>query len=100
MTPTICNGCGNESPAWDQFCANCAKEVICQGCNRKYKRGQGLQDVDLCSRCLNEALEDKEEREEEEYCRNSGVVEPADVTEQIDPYIDYGFDHHWEFHDR
>lgn len=88
--PAICNGCGNESPAWDQLCENCSKEIICQSCNRKYKRGQGLQNLDLCPSCVREFLESPEEEQRTNL----------DPDELGDPYADYGFDHQWELYEK
>jgi predicted amidophosphoribosyltransferase len=83
MQNAICNGCGNESPAWDQLCDNCSQLVICQNCSKKYKRGQGLQEVDLCATCLNEV-----------FSETTKVVEHSTAYE--DAYERYGFDHKWE----
>lgn len=93
--PAICNGCGNESPAWDQLCTGCSKEVKCENCDKTYKRGQGLQEVNLCPGCLNEVFT----QEDEEECprkEKRGTIDP----EQNDPYEDHGFDHQWELYDR
>jgi hypothetical protein len=87
MNPCICNGCGGESPAWDKLCENCSKEVICQNCHKTYKRGQGLQEVDLCAKCLQTAFEDVEIPEELPY---------GPYTNMVDSFVEYGFDHHWE----
>lgn len=95
MTPAICNGCGNESPAWDQLCEDCCKEVRCQNCNDKYKRGQGLQEVNLCSTCLQEVFS-KQDDDEEELFRPKKSKSPTTA----DPYEEYGFDHQWELYDR
>jgi hypothetical protein len=82
--PAVCNGCGNESPAWDKLCIHCSTLVSCQDCHETYKRGQGLQDVDLCPRCLNEAF-----------------TEPAKETypcegDPRNPHEEFGFDYSWE----
>jgi len=97
MPPAICNGCGNESPAWDQLCEVCAQYVTCQNCNGKYKRGQGLQEVFLCAACLQEVFTNQDE--EEEVFRPK-KARSTDVTEHSDPYAEYGFDHQWELYDR
>lgn len=98
MPPAICNGCGNESPAWDQLCEGCSQHVTCQNCNGKYKRGQGLQEVSICAACLQEVLTNQDE-EEEEVFRPKKSAQFTDV-EQNDPYAEYGFDHQWELYDR
>lgn len=85
MNPTICNGCGGESPAWGELCKDCSQEVYCQNCTKLYKRGQGLIGVNLCATCLNEAFMEPEP----EYVPKS----PKPV---VDPYEVYGFDHSWE----
>ncbi len=95
MPAAICNGCGNESSAWDQLCTNCSQEIICQNCKRKYKRGQGLQDVDLCATCVRELLETTEEEEFEREVHTESKVNP-----ECDPYSDYGFDHQWELYEK
>ena len=92
--PAICNGCGNESAAWDQLCDNCSCKVRCQNCSNMYKRGQGLQEVDLCASCLQEIFAKQDEDEEEIFrSPNTRPVNP-------DPYEEYGFDHQWELYDR
>lgn len=88
--PAICNGCGRESPAWDRLCTECSKEVVCKNCKQVYKRGQGLQDVDLCARCVNEAYQE----EPEEF----DLDDSGDITDRDDS--DYGFDLHWELYDK
>ena len=98
--PAICNGCGNESPAWDQLCEQCSQQVVCQHCGDKYKRGQGLQEVDICAPCLQEVFANQDEDEEEIFRPNKSPSPSTDVTEQNDPYEEYGFDHQWEFYDR
>lgn len=99
MTPCICNGCGGESPSWDKFCANCEKLVTCRDCHVQYKRGQGLQDVDLCHKCLNKAFAKEDEEVEERKpvrVRHTSEVDP----EQEDSYAEYGFDNQWELYDK
>lgn len=94
----ICNGCGNESPAWDQLCGNCSQQVICQHCGDKYKRGQGLQEVNICASCLQEVFA-RDDDDEEELFPTKRALPPRDLLEQDDP--DYGFDYQWElFNDR
>jgi hypothetical protein len=78
-TPPICNGCGNESPAWDKLCNNCSQ-----------------QEVDLCASCVQEVFA-KQDEDEEEYFRSQKSVRPTDVD---DPHEEYGFDHQWELYDR
>lgn len=94
-TPAICNGCGDESPAWDQLCHQCAQTVTCQNCLNKYKRGQGLQEVNLCADCLQEIFS-KDDEDEEELFRPSKVK----ATPELNDTEDYGFDHHWELYER
>ena len=88
--PAICNGCGNESPTWDQLCNDCSKEVRCQNCNGIYKRGQGLQEVNLCSVCLQEVFS----KDEEEF------FSPKKCLSPLDPCEENGFDHQWELYER
>jgi len=95
--PAICNGCGNESPAWDQLCKGCCTRVRCQNCGDNYKRGQGLQEVNLCASCLQEVFA-KQDEDEEEIFRAKKSSKP--LEEQNDPYEQYGFDHQWEFYER
>lgn len=92
-TPAICNGCGNESLAWDKLCADCSKEVICENCEKTYNRGQGLQEVNLCPGCLNEVFSN---HDEDDVLPHNGKREAID----IDPYAEYGCDHQWELYDR
>lgn len=92
-TPAICNGCGNASSAWDKLCNSCSQEITCQNCNKIYKRGQGLQEVNLCPICLREVFE-QESPEEEEHRLKLQVTDPH--FDNPDPYEMYGFDHQWE----
>jgi len=85
----ICNGCGNNAPAFGQLCNDCSKEVVCQNCNCKYKRGQGLQDVNLCPHCLHECLASSPEHQNADH--------DCDLD---DPYETYGFDHQWELYEK
>ncbi len=94
----ICNGCGNESPAWDQLCGHCSQQVACQHCGNKYKRGQGLQEVDICSSCLQEVFAQQDDDEEELFRPTKRANPPRDLLEQDDP--DFGFDYQWELYDR
>jgi len=87
--PPICNGCGEPSSEWDKLCANCEQEVVCNGCNGTYKRGQGLCDVNMCPSCLRESLETPEE----EYRRLE--MNESDPHME-DAYEQFGFDHSWE----
>lgn len=97
METPICNGCGNESSAWNKFCEHCSKEVTCQNCNKTYRRGQGLQEVDLCATCLQEVFQ--ETPDEEEHRLNLQNADPQ--CDSPDPYEIYGFDHQWELnHER
>ena len=84
MNPSICNGCGNESPDWGKLCNACEQEVICHGCDTIYKRGQGLQDVNMCPRCLHESMETQEQEQFNLY------------GDCVSPYEEYGFDYPWE----
>ena len=84
----ICNGCGNESSAWDKLCDYCSQEVTCQSCHEKYKRGQGLQEVDICPRCLEDSFAAPP--------ANDYKYDPEDVNFSTNPYEDYGFDYQWE----
>lgn len=97
-TPAICNGCGNESPAWDQLCNGCQTTVRCQNCGNNYKRGQGFQEVNLCSSCIQEVFA-KQDEDEEEIFRSSKSPKPP-TDEPNDPYEEFGFDHQWELYDR
>ncbi len=85
LPPPICNGCGNASKAWDKLCDSCSVEVTCQDCKQKYKRGQGLQEVDLCPRCLNDALTEP-----------APEYDPEDVSFCTNSYEEFGFDYPWE----
>lgn len=96
--PAICNGCGNESAAWNKLCNDCDQKVTCQGCSAVYKRGHGLQEVNLCSTCLQEVFARQDEEEEEIFHSKKAVRPPTDVTEN--PHEEHGFDYQWELYDR
>jgi hypothetical protein len=54
-----------------------------------------LQEVNLCSTCLQEVFS-KQDDDEEELFRPKKSKSPTTA----DPYEEYGFDHQWELYDR